>query len=185
DGSYAFLSKCSGGKDALDVFEWSTENGGNIAHYPYNAFACQLFTVTPVHPTVNDGLYSLRRTSDGVVTDTATLKHLSGTSYQYIGADGQAVAYDIRCNADGSYALTDATGLTESYVLSPVAQASVPAKLRGDVDANGKLEVADIVMMQKYLLQVGTLNDADMGDMDEDGVLDVFDLARMKRALLH
>ena len=185
DGSYAFLSQCSGGKDALDVFEWSTENGGNIAHYPYNAFACQLFTVTPVHPTVNDGLYSLRRTSDGTVTDTATLKHLSGTSYQYIGADGQAVAYDIRCNADGSYALTDATGLTESYVLSPVAQASVPAKLRGDVDANGKLEVADIVMMQKYLLQVGTLNDADMGDMDEDGVLDVFDLARMKRALLH
>ena len=59
-----------------------------------------------------------------------------------------------------------------------------PEKLRGDVDANGKVELPDVIMMQKYLLNIGKLSDAAQGDMNEDGATDIFDLALMKRELL-
>ena len=69
--------------------------------------------------------------------------------------------------------------MTEPPATEPQSQA-----LRGDVDQNGAVEVADIVMMQKYLLCSGTLIAPEQGDMNEDGVIDVFDLALMKRELL-
>lgn len=54
----------------------------------------------------------------------------------------------------------------------------------GDVTADGRFDLADVVAMQKYLLCAGTLNDPDAGDVYVDGQLDVFDLAIMKRMLL-
>ena len=72
---------------------------------------------------------------------------------------------------------------TETSTTEPATEPQ-PEKFRGDVDANGKLELPDVIMMQKYLLAAGSLNDAMQGDMNEDGELDVFDLALMKRELL-
>ena len=59
-------------------------------------------------------------------------------------------------------------------------------RIRGDVNADGTFDTADIVLMQKWLLAVPdtTLVDAVAGDLDENEVLDVFDLALMKRELL-
>ncbi len=59
-----------------------------------------------------------------------------------------------------------------------------PAKVRGDVNADGAFSTADIVMMQKWLLAVGGLTDWQAGDLCEDGVINAFDLAAMKRELL-
>ena len=103
---------------------------------------------------------------------------------------------EIICNKDGSYSITGMDALPGSYVFEPVAAfpeqptepepttEPEPVKIRGDVDANGVFELSDIIMMQKYLLGVGELNDYDMGDMMEDGVLDIFDLGLMKREYL-
>ena len=59
-------------------------------------------------------------------------------------------------------------------------------RIRGDVNADGKFDTADIVLMQKWLLAVPytRLADADAGDLDENGTLDIVDLALMKRELL-
>ncbi|MCM1008900.1 MAG: dockerin type I repeat-containing protein [Ruminococcus flavefaciens] len=56
----------------------------------------------------------------------------------------------------------------------------------GDVNADGQFSVADVVLMQKWLLAVpGTeLADWQAGDLCTDGRLDVFDLCLMKRALI-
>ena len=56
----------------------------------------------------------------------------------------------------------------------------------GDVNADGQFSVADVVLMQKWLLAVpGTeLADWQAGDLCADGRLDVFDLCLMKRLLL-
>ena len=120
NGYYAFLSKCSNAKSSLDVFEWSTENGGNIAQYPYNTFDCQLFSVTPVHPAINDGLYSFRRVTDGKVTGNRTVKRLDDGRYTLTEEDGKTGTYTIKCNADGSYALVKSDGSESSYVFEPV-----------------------------------------------------------------
>ena len=59
-------------------------------------------------------------------------------------------------------------------------------QIEGDVNADGKFDTADIVLMQKWLLAVPDtrLADADAGDLDENGTLDIVDLALMKRELL-
>ncbi len=59
-----------------------------------------------------------------------------------------------------------------------------PVKRKGDVDANGKVEVADAVMLVKYLLTSGDVTDAEAADMNEDGVLNVTDLSLLKQEIL-
>lgn len=54
----------------------------------------------------------------------------------------------------------------------------------GDVNADGKFAVADVVMMQKWLLHSGDLTDWKSGDVCVDNKIDVFDLCMMKRLLL-
>lgn len=56
--------------------------------------------------------------------------------------------------------------------------------VRGDVNADGVFDMADIVMMQKYLVGVGSLTDPDAGNLCEDDRINVFDFGLMKRELL-
>jgi hypothetical protein len=56
----------------------------------------------------------------------------------------------------------------------------------GDVNADGMLDVSDIVLLQKWILAIhGTkLRIPEVADLDGDGCLDVFDLGLMKQKLL-
>lgn len=58
--------------------------------------------------------------------------------------------------------------------------------VRGDVNADGELTVADIVLMQKWLLNTpdAKLNFWKAGDLYQDNEIDVFDLVMMRKALL-
>lgn len=59
-------------------------------------------------------------------------------------------------------------------------------KVVGDVNADGTFNVADVVMLQKWLICTpnATLTDWQAADMCEDNRIDVFDLCLMKRELL-
>jgi hypothetical protein len=60
-----------------------------------------------------------------------------------------------------------------------------PQKLKGDADANGKVAVADAVMLVKYLLTAeNKVTDPEAADMNEDGILNGTDLSLLKRELL-
>ena len=59
-----------------------------------------------------------------------------------------------------------------------------PAPVIGDVDADGTCAVLDVVMLTKWLHEVGDLTDAAAADVNGDGVVDVFDLGLMKRLVL-
>ena len=57
--------------------------------------------------------------------------------------------------------------------------------IRGDVNADGAVNLADAVTLQKYLLTATkTLPDWQAGDMDENGRLNAVDLTLLKRMLL-
>ncbi len=58
--------------------------------------------------------------------------------------------------------------------------------LMGDVNADGAFNVADIVLMQKWLLAKpdAVLADAAAGDLCADGTLNAFDLAMMKKRIV-
>ena len=58
--------------------------------------------------------------------------------------------------------------------------------LMGDVNSDGKFNISDAVIMQKWLLAVPgvSLINWEAGDFTGDGVLDVFDFCLMKKALI-
>lgn len=55
----------------------------------------------------------------------------------------------------------------------------------GDVNSDGYFDIADIKMLQDWLLGSGVLNDWKAGDLCEDGIIDVFDLIMMKRMYIN
>lgn len=57
--------------------------------------------------------------------------------------------------------------------------------LMGDVNNNGEIDRADLVMLEKYLLGKGELEEWKLADLCEDGVIDSFDLVLMRKTLIN
>lgn len=94
-----------------------------------------------------------------------------------------------KCYIDdsGSYSTNEITIYWNSpliYLLSLTEDAEAAVTVRGDVNADGIFSVADVIMLQKWLLGAGDVTDWQAGDLCGDGKLDVFDLCIMKRELL-
>ncbi len=98
--------------------------------------------------------------NDGDVTFTAYKKTVKSGDTVTLGTNGQS-AYCVNYTVFAKANVTSGT-------------------LKGDADANGNVEVADVVMLQKWLLKAGTLTRWQNVDMDENAVIDVFDLAMLK-----
>lgn len=60
------------------------------------------------------------------------------------------------------------------------------ADIKGDVNGDGEFDIADIILLRKWLLAVKNteLSDWKAGDLNEDNKLNVFDFCAMLRALL-
>ena len=60
---------------------------------------------------------------------------------------------------------------------------SGPKSVPGDVNDDGKFNVADAVMMQNFILNNGSLINWKNGDLYEDDIIDSFDIVIMRRLL--
>ncbi len=58
------------------------------------------------------------------------------------------------------------------------------SQVKGDVNADGKFTIADLVMIQKWILGSGKLTDWKAGDMDNNEIIDVFDVCLMRIELV-
>ncbi|MBQ7002654.1 MAG: cellulase family glycosylhydrolase [Oscillospiraceae bacterium] len=60
------------------------------------------------------------------------------------------------------------------------------AAIKGDINGDGSVTVMDVVILQKYLLAMGTLTEAEAAasELTEDGKINGFDLAVLKRLVL-
>ena len=97
---YGIVSKCSGGNGGLDVFEWSTENGGNINQYAYHEYDCQLWKLAPVYPSVTSGIYTVKNLNSELYITSS-----SGSAVQ-----GDAVTWTFTKQSDGTYTIQTADG---------------------------------------------------------------------------
>lgn len=139
-----------------------------------------------------DGKYTLTE-ADGK-SGTYTIRCNADGSYTLIGSDNQEASYifepvTVKAPEPTEPPTTEPPATeppaTEPPVTEPPAtEQQTPEKLRGDVDANGEVNVLDVVMLQKYLLGIGSLTDASQGDLNEDDVIDIFDLGLLKREVL-
>jgi hypothetical protein len=74
---------------------------------------------------------------------------------------------------------TETTSTTTTSYAAPVA-------VIGDINCDGICNLADVVLLQKWLLAVPdtTLMDWKAGDLHEDGVINIYDLILMKRLVV-
>ncbi len=70
------------------------------------------------------------------------------------------------------------------FLTATVMSRNTSNAVRGDVNADGKFTVADVIALQKWLLGTGNLANWKAGDLYEDGILNVLDLCHMKRKLM-
>lgn len=91
--------------------------------------------------------------------------------------------------SEGSYTLKvtlrDAQGKTAEKTMSFTATEKPGTIIRGDVDLNGKVELSDVLMMQKYLAKIITLSEDQIkaGDVTDDGKVDVTDVLKIQNYL--
>ena len=84
------------------------------------------------------------------------------------------------------YQGSTAQNYAEAYGYRFSSIGEMPETVQGDVNADSSLNVADVVLLQKWLLAVPntSLPNWKAADLCEDDKLNVFDLCMMKRALL-
>ena len=117
---YGIVSKCSNDLGGLDVYEWSKENGGNINQWNYREGGCQLWSLSPVHPTVTDGCYMARSVNIGLylcdMDGKAVQSDINSLAFEY-DPTGAPPPYNINDqiwsfnkNTDGSYFIKNQKG---------------------------------------------------------------------------
>lgn len=177
---YGLVSKSSGGTRGLDVFEFSLEDGGNIDQWEYWGGDCQLWSITPIYPKVNEGNYTLTNASTGSVLGGEWSIVPTENGRYTLSGSGSNYTAEITGNKNGSYTISgDYFGGSE-YVIEPAGTAKA---VSGDVNADGAFNVADLVMLERYLLGAGSLTDREAGDLDSSGRVNTFDLIEMREML--
>ncbi len=76
--------------------------------------------------------------------------------------------------------------LNQSSCVNYAVAVTARQAVNGDINADGVCNLADLVMMQKYLLTTGTLTpeQGKIADMNGDGKLNAVDMTLLKRSLL-
>lgn len=142
----------------------------------------------------NFNIYSAKRTVYLAETESLTLNARTTCdkpAYQWYldgellkGETGETLTITGAKNGLYSVEITDSAGTVKTAEICQVLAGA--AVLRGDVDLNGEVNVADIVLLQRYLLAQKSLSGAQlaMAQLHEDGNVNGFDLAVLKRMVL-
>ena len=74
--------------------------------------------------------------------------------------------------------------VTLSKSMSITADFGEKKEVKGDVNSDGSLTVADLVMLEKWLLGTGDIVDWQVGDLRKDSILDVYDMCLMREEII-
>lgn len=69
------------------------------------------------------------------------------------------------------------------HALSP-DEITKKSTAEGDVNSDGKCDIADAVMMQNYLLNNGTMNNWNAGDLVKDGRINIYDFLLLRKLVI-
>ncbi len=151
----------------------------------------QITSDTIVSLTANQSVYAKWELRRYVITFDATGGVAERDSKQV--TYGKAYGVLPSATKDGDefigWFTEDGTEITSASIVEIESDTTLYAKwasdeVIGDVNADGVFNVADVVMMQKWLLCAGGLTDWQAGDLCRDERIDVFDLCLMKRLLI-
>lgn len=146
----------------------------------------------------NFNVYSAKRTLYPAAGEKITLNaRTSGENLSYQWLFNGVPVKDAQDSRLDIIALPDMAGGTYSVVITSqggtektvdICEISdvLSAGIKGDVNLDGAVNIADLVLLQKYLLRTGTLTAEQgfNGDMDGDNTLDIFDNVLLRRELI-
>lgn len=66
--------------------------------------------------------------------------------------------------------------ITLSIAISSTSNVNAASRL-GDIDSNRKVDIEDIIILEKHLIKLNTINDIKLADMNGDDILSISDLA--------
>lgn len=195
--SWRLHSTVTGGH--FDVRAEDVHSGRYVLHwYSENQFLDSTASTTV---TANEnGIYSCSAYLSQDITGNYTMTaNTSGGQSQTVSGKGKGWAewinptVEIPLKKGETLILTfSVSGAAGSYgsiddcVIKKVSDI-LPEKVAGDVNADGQFNIADAVLLQKWLLAAPDIDLADWkaADLCEDNRLDVFDLCMMKRLLIN
>ena len=135
-----------------------------------------------------DGMFMVSK--DGVSWDTVyTISGVPGYGMQYVPLEGENITaryikYAVPSGASRDTSNPDSVyccNIAEIAVYGTEAEAGT---LRGDVNSDGAVTIADAVMMSKYLGTAGDITNREAGDLNEDDKINAVDLSLLKRIIL-
>lgn len=179
----------------------SEKNGSAIQSSPRN------WTITKQ----NDGTYTIQDADGKALTVENNSAENGAKMILSDLKNDTSQKFMLQCNKDGSYSLLTAAsggkscadvfeistedgadinqweywgGEGQKFILEP--SASNTQKISGDVNADGKFNIADVVALQKWILDVpdAKLTDWKAGDLCNDDIIDSYDLCLMRKLLI-
>lgn len=117
---------------------------------------------------------------DGYVTEGANSnnnRYLSKYNAKcYMDSDSEYTTNENTLYGNAAFILLAASVISRTEQMEESVQ--------GDVNADGIFNLADLTMVQKYLIKTGSLADWEKADLDDNGIINGLDLALMRNALL-
>ena len=165
---------------------WSLKLLSDAAHRMSPALPDGIIPDHPAYVTVRDN--SSENRADFVCTvpysdDDSKLRLISnknGTYSLLTPQTGYTSCFDASGDSDDIIQWIANGAVSQDFILEP----AIVKNVKGDVNADGEFSLADIVMMQNYLLGRGWLTAWPAGDLCNDGIINVFDMILMRRLVL-
>ncbi|MGN1086634.1 MAG: dockerin type I repeat-containing protein, partial [Porcipelethomonas sp.] len=108
----------------------------------------------------------------------------TGILFSAVGSGKSQIATTPVTTQITTVTTTTTTTVTTTSVPVTTTETPVVTDISGDVNADGKFNISDIVMLQKWLLGIGDLTDWKAADLYKDDIINVYDLSLMRRMLI-
>lgn len=184
-GNYYYIRSAADPSYVLKAMSGS--NGGNIEIVPYSTKDSMMLFKFSKNP---DGSYHImtRSSKDGCLVEIENASTASGANVQQWEPNGNNCQKWEAVTFTTTTTTTTVTTITTTTAAPTVpTTTTVPADVKGDVNNDGKLNVSDLVMIQKWILKMpyAEIVNWKAGDLCEDDRLDSFDLCFMRRELIN
>ncbi|MDE7225643.1 MAG: RICIN domain-containing protein, partial [Ruminococcus sp.] len=177
-GNYYYIRSVADNKYVLRAD--SSSNGGNIAIAEYSTKdSAMLFKFVKNM----DGTYSImtRASKDNCFVEVASASKESGANVQqWENTDNNCQKWSAVTLTTTKATTTKTTTVTTTVattVATKTPETTAPEKPKADLNGDGKTDVADLVLLSKWLLADpdAKLANWESGDLCKDGTLDAFD----------
>ena len=184
-GYYYIISQLADGRTYyLNITGGSGANGANAEIHTNNKTSSHLFKFVK-NP---DGTYYIltRASKDAAAIEIENADKSSGANVAQWTVNGNTCQKWIADVSEPVTTTSAAITTKPSETTTTTVTTAIPKpELKGDTNLDGKVAIADIVLLQQYMVnkQMLTENQMIISDMNNDNIVNVFDVILLKRIL--